>query len=161
MRRMIVTATALLTFSGLALASALLATTPACEVFTADEVTALLQTPADVLGGTADFPHRSDCFWQTGTDGRLEVKLTGPEAFAPSKRSAAIQFDDDVKLIKDSVQLETIEGLGERAALYPSDDRPGVWFVMLVANGHYLQMTVKAGAHDRIVTAMRLAAERL
>ncbi len=146
---------------GLAHASALLATTPACELLTADDVTDLLQATATSIGGTADTPERSDCFWQTGTDAALEVNLTGPEAFKPARRSAARQFDDDVKLIKDSVDLELIADLGERAAIYQSNDAPNVWFAMLVANGSYLQMTVTSAARDRIVIAMETALKRL
>jgi hypothetical protein len=144
-----------------ATASALLATTPACEVFTAGDVSALLDTPAIKKGGTVTPIDLSDCYWDTDTDARLIVQLVGPEMFKPSGRSAITQFNDDVKLIEDSVKLEVIGDLGERAAIYPSNDAPNVWFVMMVVNGNYLQMTVTAAPRERIVTAMETAARRL
>ncbi|MFT3810705.1 MAG: hypothetical protein QM698_12370 [Micropepsaceae bacterium] len=150
---------AVLSLGGTAMASALLPTTPACELLTEAEVSALLGSPATQEGGNGT--PIADCYWTADMGVGLQVQLSYPEMFTPSGRSAAIQFDEYAASIKNIVKLEMIEGLGERAALYRNSEHPSAFHVMMAVNGYFIEMTVYEGDRDRIVVAMRAAAGRV
>ena len=145
--------------SGIASASALLATTPACELLREDEASAAIGEAMTSLGGTADDVWLSDCTWQGSGEARLMFSLADGELFAPSGRTAidAIEATRQNHL-RAAMSYEEIPGLGKRAAI---SEAPGFLVVYVVAGDDFLTIALTNGSRAAAIAVAERAAARM
>lgn len=151
--------TAACALSGAALASALLATTPACELVSESEATGAVGRPVHLLGGVADIAHMSTCYWDAQDGGRLELTLSEEGLFSPSGQSARDYFDMIVaSLAKAGEPFETLSGIGHGAVLM---ETAGERFISMAAGGGYLSIRLGDSTREAIIAIARIAAARM
>jgi hypothetical protein len=140
-------------------ASALLATTPACELLREDEASAAIGEAMTSLGGTADDALLSDCTWQGADRARLMFSLADGDLFAPSGRTAidAIEATRQNHL-RAALSYEDIPGLGKRAAI---SDAPGFLVVYVVAGDDYLTIALTNGSRAAAIAVAERAVSRM
>lgn len=157
---MILSAIAALGFGSVVLASAMLATTPACELLTEKEAGAATGGTMFSLGGTADVEFLSSCYWQTDGGGpSLEFTLMEGGMFSPSGQTARDYFDANIAAMKAArYPFEMIDGLGETAMLNEEGDTR---FLTLVAGGSYLTIRLSEGSREALLTIARIAAGKM
>ena len=157
---MIVTAAALISFSGLALASAMLATTPACELLTETEASKALGHKMVSMGGTADIAFMSECFWH-GEDGgpALDFRYMEAGLFSPGGGSARSYLDHNIEALKGANEpFEIIEGVGEGALMTEQEDTR---FLSLASGGGYLTISLRESTREAILAIGKIAAKKM
>lgn len=154
------TAICALALSASAGASALLATTPACELLTEKEAGEATGGTMISVGGTVDIAFMSECFWQTAGGGpSLDFMLMEPGMFSPSGQTARDHLDSNVAAMKEAgYPFEMIAGVGEAAMLY---EDAGTRFFTLVAGGSYLSIRMRESSREALLTIGRIAATRM
>ena len=159
MRRIAVLALAV-TFAGCAAGSALYETTPACDLLSEAEASAILGEAMTSKGGMAD-PGMYDCYWDGAGGIRLEFALNDAALYAPSGQTASDEFDRMIKATTAAGDPpELIDGIGERAALHRSES-PEAWFLTIVAGGDYLTITLTGSMREAILTLGKTVAPRM
>lgn len=159
MRKLFGAAAALL-LAGLAAGSAMLATTPACELLTGAELDGAAGRKMISQGGTADFEHISECFWQS-EEGRpsLQFSLIAAAMFSPSGQTARDHLDFNMDAMeKAGSTFEWFPQIGDGAFL---SETPETHFVGLAAGGDYLSIGLTGGKRETILAIAKAAAKAM
>ena len=151
------TAICALALSASAGASAMLATTPACEILSEAELGKLMGGQLRGLGGTADIAYLSDCFWQTDGGGpSLEFMLMEAALLSPSGQTARSYLEQNIEgMEKAGSPFERIPDIGDGAVL---SEAPDTIFVSLASGGDYLSIRLTGGTRATILKIAKSAA---
>lgn len=156
---MIATAAVLTLFSGIALASAMLATTRACEILTEAELNRAAGHTMQSQGGTADIAHITECFWWSETGPSLEFRLMAEELFSPSGQTGLDYLTHNIDVMKKSGgPFELIPGIGDGAML---TEAPDTLFIDLAAGGDYLSIRLTGGTRATVIAIAEAAAKKM
>ncbi len=156
---MILTTGIAMAMSGLVMASALLATTPACELLTEKEASKAIGLKMEQQGGAGDILHLSSCYWDAQDGGRLEFTLSEAGLFSPSGQTALDHYNGVVEgLTAAGEPFEALPGIGHGAVLMERDD---VRFISMAAGGGYLSITLGESTREAIIAIAKIAAKRM
>ena len=144
---------------GVAAASALLVTTPACELLSDDEASAAIGEAMTRQGGTADDVWLSDCFWQGAGDAQLRFSLAKSDLFAPSGRTALDAIEAELTSLRNAkLSYDDIHDLGARAAM---TETPEFRVLYMVAGEDYLTIVMTGGSRAAAIAVAKAAAGRM
>lgn len=143
-----------------AAASAMLATTPACEILSQDQLDKATGHTMLPLGGTADVEHLSVCFWRAEGDGpSLELKLMAGAMLSPSGQTARDYLEQGITALEAAGQpYERLADIGDGAVL---TEAPDTRFVSLAAGGDYLTIRLSGGTRDAVIAVAEAAAKKM
>lgn len=141
-------------------ASAMLATTPACEVLSEAELGKMMGQKLRGLGGTADIAYLSDCFWQSEGGGpSLEFVLMEEELLSPSGQTARSYLEQNMDAMdKAGSPFEHFPDIGDGAVL---SEAPDTIFISLASGGDYLSIRLTGGKRATILKIAEAAARKM
>lgn len=153
------TAICALALSASAGASALLATTPACELLSEAELNKAAGHTMQSQGGTADIEHISECFWSSADGPSLDFRLMAEELFSPSGQTGLDYLNHNIDVMKKAGEpFELIPGIGDGALL---TDAPDTLFIELAAGGDFLRIRLTGGTRAMGIAIAEAAAEKM